>query len=36
MIKHLWLVFWNDCIGRGRWDLLWEDLEDIVFNRDNV
>jgi len=25
-LKHIWLTFRNDAVGRGRWDLLWEDI----------
>ncbi len=27
-LKHLFLTLWNDAIGRGRWDLFWEDVRE--------
>jgi hypothetical protein len=29
-IKHLFLTLWNDAILRGRWDLLREDLSELI------
>jgi hypothetical protein len=29
-LKHFYLVLVNDALGRGRWDLLWEDLVDLL------
>lgn len=28
-IRHFFLVLWNDAFRRGRWDLIWEDIQDL-------